>query len=417
MRAHPQAQFGIDLYTHDGEPVLCRAVPHLPAQEFVGTIFLVKPEDVGFLQRLIKAFKCDTESQWSLAAHLTSDSAGLDVQLMAGSAVVSSIASTLLRSWNIVGIDESALLQGMANDSLNALVASKVFVALIDNEVHRADFFSSLRAALAKLTATDLPTYAFADRNWCNLGHHQEPAHVALPPRHLFMDIPPHHGNALAVDVVLAVRPAEWGISAPSPTADLSAEAVAQGYGPNSIGVFTHTQVQRFTEAAGGKKPYIYIPSATIIIQTALQIAGGAAAALGEIADWEAHVAVQPGTVELQPAYRKIPAPSALMAGTALLMPNAVRTYRHRDMHVCAPALVVPAIPIQVVMLAKGHHGPVLYGGLSMQRVSAHRQQAPLMIFEKFDRRNLQHRAKKASQAQKKAGETKDKPKVQGPSS
>lgn len=287
--------------------------------------------------------------------------------------------------------------------TLQTLINNSTFSVHLANETHRADIFSHLRAALVKLTASAIPPQVFCDRNWQNIQLAPELPAVALAPRHVFMDLPPAHGNALAVDVAFVARPLEWGISGPQPEADLSVETQVFAFGPNENGLFTHVNSARFDEAVSGNEPYKFVPAGSAVIQTGLCIAGAAAAGVDDLVIWEAHCLVQKGKTNFQPAFRVSPAPGELMPGTAMVVPNTIRTFRHRDMHVCAPALVSPAVPLQLLILISNHRGPVTYGGLIVQRILPHLQNAPLIVGSTYEQKALSGKAKKAAAAAQKA--------------
>lgn len=404
---HPQAGFEVDLYGANHAPVMARAVPHLPTQEFVHVMNLVQPQSIGLVQRILKMHTQDEEKLWSLGAYLMTDTGAVDAHMMAGSAIISAVTSTVLRSYNLVGIDVSALEQQMTNYSLNALVNGYTFSPKTTNLIRRADVFSCVRAAISKLTATELPKQVFADRVWGNVGLFAEQAPVALAPRFLFGALPPHHGNALAIDSTLAVRPIEWGIPLPELDADLQAETSVMGYGPNDVGVFSHANTDVFDVAVSGNTPYIFAPVGSLVVQTTLQVGVASIANIDIIPVHEAFCVAQIGKTKFVPAYRQSPAPGNKMNGTVLLVPNTIRTFCHRDVTVCAPALISPHVPLGLVYSANIHKGMVLYGGLGMCRAEIALLQAPMYIHESYDKRVLKNKMRKKDDAASKAAASK----------
>ena len=75
---------------------------------------------------------------------------------------------------------------------------------------------------------------------------------------------------------------------------------------------------------------------------------------------------------EFTPNFRFAPTPVEFLPGTAVLMPNTIRTFRHRDGHMCAPGpciLVNHALNGLVLVVAR-QDGPMpVHAGLPLYRV------------------------------------------------
>lgn len=151
-REHPQAGFGIRYYTAAGAPVLMRAVPHLPTQEIMGSLLLPLPGEVSFAQLMFKLIKSGNP-EYRMREVIFSRPEDWDYIFILISALISSMASTLLGSFNLVGIDLSAILLKNPDktQSLEELCTSDEFVAVAKNTeaAQCAGFFLRLRALLA----------------------------------------------------------------------------------------------------------------------------------------------------------------------------------------------------------------------------------------------------------------------------
>lgn len=222
-----------------------------------------------------------------------------------------------------------------------------------------------------------------------------EPPPVALAPRHLNLETVPAHGNALAIDAVLCVRPAEWGASSPVVEGNFESETIDVGYGPNTVGLFSHLNTDDYNAKVSGMTPRIYQIEAVLLVQAALQVAPALIHAVVNLQLHEAFAITQMGSAKFQPQYRVSPAATDLMAGTTLLVPNVVRTFKFRDNTVCAPCLLAPGINIAIFALLKQHRGPIQFSGLPMLKAGPVTMQPPLLVQPTYDQRAAAAKSRK----------------------
>ena len=234
----------------------------------------------------------------------------------------------------------------------------------------RAAFFSRLIALLELTAGSCIPAETWKTRSWAKFGARTIQPVNALALRHNFGETVPGHGNALAVDGMLLLRPIEWGLASVPVKVDFKNEII-QCAGQLQVGFNSHLGAADFNAAAVGRvTPYVWTAHA---IQAALRVVASALQAVAPLLINEAIFGALMGGQTVSVQTRLLMEAAPLMGNTGLLPPNSIRTFRHRDVTVCSPAPLHPQLVAIAVHVWRATEGvPPIYAPLPLQPPPAH---------------------------------------------
>ncbi|KAJ1520438.1 hypothetical protein ONE63_003569 [Megalurothrips usitatus] len=220
-------------------------------------------------------------------------------------------------------------------------------------------FFLRLRALIERTIGVNIPPGTWATRVW-NGRHAGELNPVtALCSRFNHPEEVPNFGNGLGVDGMLLLRPIEWGLSAGHVTADFTLELAADNV-LGVAGMFTHLGTVQFEKRIKEKHgaPWQWLTHAATSLQTCCRWLAALIGNRQDVTIHEAHNSLAgPGGFVIV-AIRVHIQNAPFIEGTGYLPPLMVRTFTHRDMSVCMPALQDPGLLPVMAFILKAKSGP-----------------------------------------------------------
>lgn len=224
--AHPQEEFGVRTYTAAGVPVNMRVVPLLPTMECSDMLSLPTPGDVPIVQYLLGLMK-KSKFKSTVAHQLMQQAAALDLVFIAISALVASLASTVLASWNLKGAELTALFLGTADvtASLNHWLGLHEFEQTGSKDGYRiTPILMRLKALMVVCFGAATTSQLFSGRAYNNFQAAAVDPVCACMYRYVFRHDTPNLGTPLGIDNMILIRPADWGLPNGLVDADFSME-------------------------------------------------------------------------------------------------------------------------------------------------------------------------------------------------
>lgn len=143
----------------------------------------------------------------------------------------------------------------------------------------------------------------------------------------------PNHGNALAIDGILLVRPVEWGISAGPASVDFKDELTKYG-GLSANGLYSHQGSADFHSKAKGVGYYMHLSlHGPAVIQSALRLAVFLLPPEPVVPLMEPYVQVQRGADNVGVNFRQHLPAVPFVGPTGYVEPNIIRTFVHREIN------------------------------------------------------------------------------------
>ncbi|KAJ1530269.1 hypothetical protein ONE63_005191 [Megalurothrips usitatus] len=284
-----------------------------------------------------------------------------DQVLLLVSATVAAMASTLLRSFNLVGAVISALILDSQDltRTLLQLGSGNEFAPNPHSDYPSSGFFLRLRALIERTVGVNIPHGTWATRVW-NGRHAGELNPVtALCVRFNHPDEVPNFGNALGVDGLLLLRPIEWGLSAGPITADFTLELAADNV-LGVAGLFTHLGTAEYEKRIKEKHaaPWQWLTHSATSLQACCRWLAALIGNRQDVTIHEAHNSLAGPGGFVNVAIRVHIPNAPFTQGTGYLPPLVVRTFTHRDMCVCMPAIQDQMLLPVMAFILKAKSGP-----------------------------------------------------------